>query len=68
MDFLWEKDKRGWKTNFKLLGTGMVHFPQFFDMLAARRISPDRLQLHFEYPLGGFDNGKTSITIPKERS
>jgi hypothetical protein len=24
------------------------------------------LQLHFEYPLGGADNGKTAITIPKE--
>ena len=64
-DFLWEKDKRGWKANFKPLGTGMVHFPQFFGMLAASHFSGP-LQLHFEYPLGGADNGKTSITIPKE--
>jgi sugar phosphate isomerase/epimerase len=64
-DFLWEKDNRGWKANFKPLGTGMVHFPQFFGMLAAAHFSGP-LQLHFEYPLGGADNGKTSITIPKE--
>jgi sugar phosphate isomerase/epimerase len=64
-DFLWEKDQRGWKANFKPLGTGMVHFPQFFSMLAAAHFSGP-LQLHFEYPLGGADNGKTSITIPKE--
>jgi sugar phosphate isomerase/epimerase len=64
-DFLWEKDKRGWKANFKPLGTGMVHFPQCFSMLAAAHFSGP-LQLHFEYPLGGADNGKTSITIPKE--
>jgi sugar phosphate isomerase/epimerase len=64
-DFLWEKDNRGWKANFKPLGTGMVHFPQFFGMLAASHFSGP-LQLHFEYPLGGADNGKTSITIPKE--
>ena len=64
-DFLWEKDKRGWKANFKPLGTGMVHFQQFFSMLAAAHFSGP-LQLHFEYPLGGADNGKTSITIPKE--
>ena len=64
-DFLWEKDKRGWKANFKPLGTGMVRFPQFFNMLAAAHFSGP-LQLHFEYPLGGADNGKTSITIPKE--
>jgi sugar phosphate isomerase/epimerase len=64
-DFLWEKDKRGWKANFKPLGTGMVHLPQFFGMLAASHFSGP-LQLHFEYPLGGADNGKTSITMPKE--
>jgi sugar phosphate isomerase/epimerase len=64
-DFLWEKDTRGWKANFKPLGTGMVHFPQFLNMLAAAHFSSP-LQLHFEYPLGGADNGKTSITIPKE--
>jgi sugar phosphate isomerase/epimerase len=64
-DFLWEKDQRGWKANFKPLGTGMVHLPQFFSMLAASHFSGP-LQLHFEYPLGGADNGKTSITIPKE--
>ena len=64
-DFLWEKDQRGWKANFKPLGTGMVHFPQFFSMLAAAHFSGP-LQLHFEYPLGGADGGKTSLTIPKE--
>src|ERR1700694_5424146 len=26
-DFLWEKDTRGWKANFKPLGTGLVPFP-----------------------------------------
>ena len=64
-DFLWEKDSRGWKANFKPLGAGMVRFPQFFAMLAAAHFSGP-LQLHFEYPLGGADNGKRSITIPKE--
>src|SRR5262249_6161425 len=64
-DFLWEKDQRGWKANFKPLGTGMVHFPEFFRMLAASRFSGP-LQLHFEYPLGGAENGKRSITISRE--
>jgi len=65
-DFLWEKDNKGaWKANFKPLGTGMVHFPQFFAMLAAAHFSGP-LQLHFEYPLGGADGGKTSLAIPKE--
>jgi L-ribulose-5-phosphate 3-epimerase len=43
----------------------MVHFPQFFGMLAKANFKGP-LQLHFEYPLGGADNGKTQITIPKE--
>jgi sugar phosphate isomerase/epimerase len=65
-DFLWEKNSKGaWTADFKPLGTGMVHFPQFFGMLAAAHFTGP-LQLHFEYPLGGADNGKRSITIPKE--
>jgi sugar phosphate isomerase/epimerase len=64
-DFLWEKDKRGWKANFKPLGTGMARLPQFFSMLAAAHFSGP-LQLHFEYPLGGAEGGKASIAIPKE--
>jgi hypothetical protein len=43
----------------------MVRFPQFFAMLAAARFSGP-LQLHFEYPMGGAESGKTSITISKE--
>jgi sugar phosphate isomerase/epimerase len=64
-DFLWEKEQKGWKADFKPMGTGMVRFPQFFKMLAAARFSGP-LQLHFEYPLGGAENGKTQIAIPKE--
>ncbi len=64
-DFLWEKEARGWKAEFKPLGTGMVHFPQFFNMLAGMHFSGP-LQIHFEYPLGGAEGGKRSITLPKE--
>ncbi|MDQ2946269.1 MAG: sugar phosphate isomerase/epimerase, partial [Acidobacteriota bacterium] len=64
-DFLWEKDKPGWKAEFKPLGTGMVHFPLFFNMLAEAHFSGP-LQIHFEYPLGGAESGKRSITLPKE--
>jgi sugar phosphate isomerase/epimerase len=65
-DFLWEKDKKGsWKANFKPMGMGMAHFPEFFRMVAKANFNGP-LQLHFEYPLGGADNGKTQITIPKE--
>ena len=65
-DFLWEKDAKGnWKAQWTPLGKGMVRLPQFFGMLAASRFSGP-LQLHFEYPLGGAESGKTSIAISKE--
>ena len=57
-DFLWEKDAAGrWQAAWKPLGEGMVRFPQFFTMLRETRFSGP-LQLHFEYPLGGAENGK----------
>jgi sugar phosphate isomerase/epimerase len=65
-DFLWAKDaKGGWKAEWTPLGQGMAHLPQFFGMLAAARFSGP-LQLHFEYPIGGAESGKTSLTISKE--
>lgn len=65
-DFLWEKDAKGnWKAEWKPLGQGMVRLPQFFDMLAKSGFNGP-LQLHFEYPLGGADNGKAKLTVPRE--
>ena len=49
-DFVWSKDDKGWRTQWKPLGDGMVRFQQFFGMVAASAFSGP-LQLHFEYPL-----------------
>lgn len=60
-DFIWAKDSSGvWKARWVPLGDGMVHLPQFFGMLKEAAFSGP-LQLHFEYPLGGADQGKTSL-------
>lgn len=65
-DFLWEKDaKNNWRPAWKPLGEGMVRLPEFFKMVAASGFSGP-LQLHFEYPLGGAENGKTKLTLSKE--
>jgi len=67
-DFLWEKEASGkWEANFKPLGEGMVRLPQFFGMLAQSDFNGP-LQLHFEYPLGGADLGKTKLSIPNEQA
>ncbi len=65
-DFVWAKNAKGdWAPEWRPLGQGMVHFPQFFAMVAEARFSGP-LQLHFEYPLGGAGAGKRILTIPRE--
>jgi sugar phosphate isomerase/epimerase len=66
-DFIWAKDAGGnWQAQFIPLGEGMVHFPQFFAMVADSGFSGP-LQLHFEYPLGGATDGKKTLgNISKE--
>lgn len=57
-DFIWEKNPKGvWHEAWQPIGTGMVKFPQFFDMVRAANFNGP-LQLHFEYPLGGAEHGK----------
>ncbi len=65
-DFVWTKNaKSGWREQWTPLGTGMVRFPQFFGMVAKAGFDGP-LQVHFEYPLGGANDGKTTLTIPRE--
>jgi sugar phosphate isomerase/epimerase len=65
-DFLWAKNARGnWTPAWKPLGEGMVRLPEFFAMVAKSSFAGP-MQLHFEYPLGGADTGKTQLTGSKE--
>ncbi len=65
-DFYWQKDARGrWRVAWQPIGHGMVHFPEFFGMVANSGFAGP-LQLHFEYPLGGANDGKTTLTLPRE--
>jgi hypothetical protein len=65
-DFIWEKNPKGvWHEAWQPIGTGMVKFPQFFDMVRAANFRGP-LQLHFEYSLGGAENGKVKdLTMPQ---
>jgi len=63
-DFLWEKKgSDNWRPAWKPLGEGMVRLPEFFRMVAASQFNGP-LQLHFEYPLGGAEDGKAQIADP----
>jgi sugar phosphate isomerase/epimerase len=65
-DFLWEKNAHSqWRPAWKPLGTGMVDFAKFFQLLADAEFSGP-VQLHFEYPLQGADEGHKTVANPKE--
>lgn len=66
-DFIWKVDKRGdWAPAWLPLGQGMVHFPEFFSLLANTPFNGP-VQLHFEYPLGGAENGERQLTITRDQ-
>jgi sugar phosphate isomerase/epimerase len=65
-DFAWEKDAKGvYQAEWKPIGEGMVKLPQFFGMVAQTPFEGP-LQIHYEYPRGGANNGTRTLTIPKE--
>jgi sugar phosphate isomerase/epimerase len=65
-DFAWEKDpKGGQRSQWKPMGEGTVKMPQFLAMVAATDFAGP-FQMHFEYPLGGANNGTRTLTIPRE--
>lgn len=66
-DFVWAAGTGGnWRPQWKPLGEGMVHLPQFFSMVADAHFSGP-LQLHFEYPLGASD-GRTTGGMNREQA
>ena len=48
------------------IDSGMVRFDSFFEIIKAQGFSGP-VQLHFEYPLGGAENGKKTLTLPREQ-
>ena len=65
-DFVWQKNQRGnWEPAWVPLGQGMVRFPAFFAMLAKTSFNGP-VQLHFEYPLGGAQDGKRQLTLSRD--
>jgi sugar phosphate isomerase/epimerase len=56
-DYIWARDSKGkWREQWVPLGEGMVHWPEFFAMLAATDFAGP-VQVHYEYPLGEARDG-----------
>ena len=64
-DFKWiEKDGKI-RSESVPLGEGMVDFRKFFSLLKEYKLEVP-VSLHYEYPLGGAENGASKLTIERE--
>lgn len=61
-DFVWSKAEGQWSTQNVPLGKGMVDFVAYKKAIAMLPASVP-LCLHFEYPLGGAENGDKTISL-----
>lgn len=64
-DFYWAKKDGKWQHQLVPLGEGMVDFKKYFSLVKQYNITGP-MSIHLEYPLGGADEGKKQITIPKD--
>jgi sugar phosphate isomerase/epimerase len=65
-DFQWQKKDNKWIEQNVPLGTGMVDFKKYVELL--KKISFNGpVCIHYEYPLGGAEDGATQLSIPKEK-
>jgi sugar phosphate isomerase/epimerase len=64
-DFQWVKKDGQWKTEVTPLGEGMIDFKKYLKLLREYNIEGP-FSVHFEYPLGGAENGDKVITMKKE--
>jgi sugar phosphate isomerase/epimerase len=65
-DFAWAKTDKGWEAKSVPLGEGMVDYKKYFELIKRYKITGP-ISMHFEYPLGGADQGAKTISIAPEK-
>ncbi|MEX0928590.1 MAG: TIM barrel protein [Balneolales bacterium] len=60
-DYKWEFSQDRWRVVNTPIGEGMVDFSRYFTLLKQYNIHVPAC-LHYEYPLGGVEHGRTQIT------
>lgn len=64
-DFLWTKKNGKWISETVPLGKGMVDFKEYFGLIKKLGINVP-VCMHFEYPLGGAEDGADKISMKRE--
>ena len=66
-DFHWENTKGKWGIKKVPLGSGMVNFKAYFDLIKQYGITGP-LSMHFEYALGGAESGSRKLSISRQEA
>jgi L-ribulose-5-phosphate 3-epimerase len=64
-DFAWMKKEGKWISETVPLGEGMVNFKKYLSLIKQLGINVP-VSLHFEYPMGGAENGAEKLTMKRE--
>lgn len=67
-DFIWARPEPGqasWKTQVVPIGEGMVDYKKYLSLLKEYQLNGP-FSMHFEYPLGGVENGAKQITVSRD--
>ena len=64
-DFIWAKKDGKWQPQLVPLGEGIVDYKTYFGLLKQDNLAGP-MSIHYEYPLGGAETGKTQLTIPSD--
>jgi sugar phosphate isomerase/epimerase len=64
-DFHWSKKDGKWSSETVPLGEGAVDFKKYFGLVKQLNISCP-ISIHYEYPLGGAENGADKISMKRD--
>jgi L-ribulose-5-phosphate 3-epimerase len=65
-DFQWAKKDGRWSSESVPLGEGMVDYGKYLGLIKKYNITCP-VSIHYEYPLGGAENGAKELTMEREK-
>lgn len=65
-DLAWEQTDKGWKPVVVPFATGAVDYVKFFGLVNKAQLRCP-YTIHYEYPLGGIENGSKKLESPREQ-